>query len=286
MEYSALSPIYENIQPINQCLKGTEISVIQAHASKMAKTGAVYRLMYAITMLLQPFGPNDITTLFEIIRPVCLIAGWETPNAIRPLRSHSSKERSATDQYAAIVAHSEGIMLKGLYCKMLHDTDYPGDFLCDIGFCLTMRVMPKTLQLDVRAVHKDMEHHFKYSYHKLTTSRRHTLRVLQFICLGIKNNDICYNDVMKFSDSFPPDLITKLNEHQRELQSFFVNKTKRNYVRGRQRSLRLLTDRDLRKAVDWLVSEASIGHLIVAIERMQGYSRLTAALAWDALSTS
>jgi hypothetical protein len=274
-------------------IKQTKLCDIHTQRSGLCKRGAVHRLMYAMTMLLQPFGSNDVRTLFEIIRPVCFIAGWRSPDSVRPLRKHQPRETFA-DQYAAVVASREAILLRGLYCKMLHDTDYPGDILYDLGSCLATRVPPETLQLDIGTFHKEMEYRMNYIGSMLGRRRRHTLRVLHFICLAIKNGEIGELDVIEFSDMFPQAMFVKSKAAAGTtttttttitIFSLSTKSKEHNYCRARQRSLGMIADRKLREHVDELVSEVSVGHLIVAITTMNSYSNLTAALAWDTLST-
>jgi len=281
------SPAYENCKvATNQSFKSikrTGLGMITIYRRDLSKQGALHRLMYALTMLMQPFGSHDILTIFEIIRPVCFIAGWNTAMAIRPLRNHMSSE-SGADQYASVVAFREGMMLRGLYCKMVHDTDYPGDFLYDLGYCLAVRVIPRALYLNIGVFHKEMEDRMNFCAHKLGQSRRQTLRVLHFVCLAIKKGDICQTDLTEFSYIFPQKLIAKLTRQQGRLWSFFSNTEKRNYFTARRRSLNMLMDRKIRERVDWLVAEDSVGYLITSLATVKGYNKLTAALAWDSLS--
>ena len=253
------------------------LGVIRAQTCSMSRRGAVNRLMYAITMLVQPFGTNDSATLFEVMRPVCTIAGWRSPDSIRARFGHVRDETGA-DQYVTMVGTPEAIMLRGLYCKMIHDMDYPGDFLYDLSFCLVTRHQP--LRLDVGAFHDEMAGLLNYKARLLGQARRHTTRVLHFICLAIRNGELDGRDLAEFSDMFPHDLSGKHGKKTFPSSSG----AEANYVRARERSLGMVTDRNKREQVDGLVSEASVGYVVVAISTMKGYSNLTAALSWDTLS--
>jgi hypothetical protein len=265
--------------------KGATVNDIRAQTSKMSKSGAVHHLMYAITRLLQPFGVHDSKTLFEVIRPVCLIAGWHSPAAIRPRRNHMAKEALA-DQYVIMVGYEESVMLRGLYCMMIHDTDYPGDFLYDLGLCLVTRVHPRTLKLKVKKFHKEMAVYLNYNASILRPLQRHTLRVLHFICLAIKSGEIDGTDVIEFSNIFLPNLSRKRKRHREGSFSLLINRKAHSYIRARQRSLGMINDRNLRENVSDLVTEASVGYVITAISTVKWYSNLATALAWDTLNST
>lgn len=271
----------------NERIKGATVNDLQANMKRMHKKGAVHRLMYAITMLIQPFGSNDSKTLFEILRPVCFIAGWHSPEAIRPIRNHENTEKTP-DVYVTLLNHKESTMVRGLYCKMIHDTDYAGDILYDIGFCLNMRVFPKALALNVREFHNEMEYRMNYNSRMLGKKRRDTLRVLHFICLATKKKEIDDADIDDFASMFPQEVFTKNKKIKRDRKRCFfrriINRKEANYIRARQRSLGILTDRNQREKIDELVTEASSGHIITTITTLKGYNNLTAALAWDTLS--
>lgn len=226
--------------------------------------------MFAITKIMQPLGPHDRLSFYQCIRPVCFGAGWYTPEGVRPLACHDKEELDA-DHLLKRMGAAEATMLRGIYCKMIHNTDYPGDFLLDIAFILE--------QQNIGPLRKRMVALYNYDPFTLKRSQTTVLRLLHFICWGIENGNITQSHLIAIWKHLP---IVQAKERA-SIWSCLPKKGRDKYVKARERALFVITDTTLRGFVDRMVVEAYARYIICAIAMFEGYINLTALISWHTM---
>lgn len=239
----------------------------------MSKEKIVNHLMLAITKLMQPLDGHDRSSFYLLLQPVCIGAGWYTPDGVRPLQCHE-KGDGDVDRFVKTMGAGEATMLRGIYCKMIHGTEYPGDFLYDIAFCIHGKHNTTTLRQDFVAL-------YNYDPFTLQHSQTNVLRLLYFICWGIKNGNITQPLLVAMWKNLP---MKQANERPR-VGLCFPKRQRTNYVKARERALSLVTDTALRGLVDGMVLEAYAGYIIGALAMVKGYINLITLISWDTMSS-
>lgn len=238
----------------------------------MAKERVVLHLMLDITKLLQPLGRHDRSSFYQYIQPVCFAAGWYTPEGVRPLLLHENEEIDV-EHFVKKMGAAEATMLRGIYCKMIHDTDYPGDFLHDIAVCLYGRE-------NIRPLRREMVALYNYNPFAFDLSQRNVLRLLYFICWGIRNGNIEQQHLVAIWKN-----LSMIQGNGRTSSCLCLpNKGRANYVKARERALLLVTDTSLRGLVDAMVVESHAGYIIGSTVMFKGYTNLIALISWDTMA--